>query len=286
MQLSVLDEKDESEKIFIHSQLLQQQLVSKKKYTKTRTLLKFNIAPEKLPYVKLNFGGVEIRGVLLGILGWLDEVYQLVYLTLCFAKWVEIITKSVVMQVMSIVTSEAFGYAVIEIPCLHFQGWWYNAFLYTSIETFRPLVKRKRRCPQSVAVVPYATLPMYLNTLMSDESSELWPLVLDAFLYFGWIFSLHYPKFTHVQKLFEILQCLRQYGFGGLCKELALQLGVVSQMHWSGRKKTQLNHGKDMQKPCVMCTCYYSNLSKRFCQAFRFEMLQLYDVVWCCMCSI
>ena len=30
MQLSVLDEKDESEKIFIHSQLLQQQLVSKK----------------------------------------------------------------------------------------------------------------------------------------------------------------------------------------------------------------------------------------------------------------
>ena len=30
MQLSVLDEKDGSEKIFIHSQLLQQQLVSKK----------------------------------------------------------------------------------------------------------------------------------------------------------------------------------------------------------------------------------------------------------------
>ena len=137
---------------------------------------------------------------------------------------------------------------------------------------------------------------------MSDEISELWTIVLGAWC--TALFLVYFVptwSYNHISNNRFSLPMPKAIWF-----RRALQgIGAATWCSFSDAlirrgKKSQLNHGKNMQKPCVMCTCYHSNLSKRFCQAFRFEMLQLYDVVfvwfrlslafnmafhsWYCMC--
>lgn len=102
---------------------------------------------------------------------------------------------------------------------------------------------------------------------MSDEISELWTLVLDA-----WCTALFLMNFVptwsynHISKNRFSLPMSKAIWF-----RRALQgTGAATWCSFSDAlirqgKKTQLKHGngKDMQKPCVMCTCCYSNLSKK-----------------------